>query len=133
MTKKNKTIDEYDKYMYKDVDTDIDSQQRTRRERQLQDWDKQQAQKIAREEGVELTDSHLQVIQLLRTHYIEHGQVQSGRELDDMLLSDTLPDGLHRPTGRPSAGEPKMRAQTPGRPDAFPWSLQCEQPLSARG
>lgn len=85
MTEKNKPIDEYYKHIDKSVDTDIDSQQRTQREHELQDWDEKQALKMASKEGVELSKAHLQVVQLLREHYIEHGPAQSGRELDEML------------------------------------------------
>ena len=40
---------------------------------------------IAKEEGVELTDSHFEVIRKLRDYYLEVGSVESGRELGDML------------------------------------------------
>lgn len=69
----------------KSVDTDIDSQRRSQRERELQNWDKQQAQDIANKEGVELTDAHFNVIECLRDHYLNHGEVESGRQLDEML------------------------------------------------
>ena len=67
------------------VDTDINSQQRSNREAELHSWNEEQARKIARDAGVELTDAHLQVVQLLRDYYLEHGSPQSGRELSDML------------------------------------------------
>jgi TusE/DsrC/DsvC family sulfur relay protein len=73
------------KYMDVSVDTDIDSQQFTRRERELQSWDKEQARQLAREEGIELTEAHFEVIQQLRDYYLEYGYVESGRELGDML------------------------------------------------
>ena len=67
------------------VDTDIASQQRSNREAELQGWNEDQARKVARDEGIELTDAHLQVVQLLRDYYREHGVPQSGRDLGDML------------------------------------------------
>jgi sulfur relay (sulfurtransferase) DsrC/TusE family protein len=47
-----------DEFADKSVDTDIDSQQHTQRERKLQNWNEEQARGIAKEEGVELTDAH---------------------------------------------------------------------------
>ena len=73
------------KSMDTSVDTDIDSQQRSNREELLNEWNEEQASKIASELGIELTDTHLQVVQLLRDYYREHGAPQSGRELGDML------------------------------------------------
>ena len=69
----------------KSVETDVDSQMHTRRERELQNWDEQQAREIAKDEDIELTDAHFEVIQRLRDYYLEHGLVESGRELGDML------------------------------------------------
>jgi tRNA 2-thiouridine synthesizing protein E len=82
MKQKTKLVDEFTD---KSVDTDIDSQQRTQRERELQSWNEEQAKNIAREEDVELTDAHFEVIQRLRDYYLENGTVESGRELGDML------------------------------------------------
>ena len=67
------------------VDTDIDSQQRSRRETQMRGWDEAQAHEIASEEGIELTDEHMQVVHTLRDYYRENGPVQKGRVLGDML------------------------------------------------
>lgn len=67
------------------VDTDIPSMQRNNREDILNRWNLEQAKAIASEEGIDLTDAHLQVIQTLRDYYREHGEVSTGRELSDML------------------------------------------------
>ena len=67
------------------VDTYINSQQRTQRELELKNWGDEQAHKVASTESVELSPDHLRVISLLREHYLEHGAVQSGRDLGDML------------------------------------------------
>ena len=87
---KDKTKIAYDfaeviKYMDVSVDTDIDSQQHTMREREIKEWDKEQARKLAAEDGIELTDAHFKVIKLLQDYYLENGPVASGRELGDML------------------------------------------------
>jgi len=81
--KKNTSL--VDEFADKSVDTDIDSQQHTQRERKLQNWNEEQARGIAKEEGVELTDAHFEVIQRLRDYYLENGSVESGRELGDIL------------------------------------------------
>ena len=75
------------------VDTDINSQQRTQRELELKNWSEEQAHKIASAEGVELSPDHLRVIRLLREYYLEHGTVQSGRELGEMLNEDFADQG----------------------------------------
>ncbi|MCG6938348.1 MAG: TusE/DsrC/DsvC family sulfur relay protein [Gammaproteobacteria bacterium] len=71
--------------MDKSVDTDIDSQNRSYRVKLLSEWSEQQARTIAGEQGIQLTDEHLQVVNALREHYREHGNSHSGRELSDML------------------------------------------------
>jgi len=75
------------------VDTDIDSQQRTQREQELQHWSDDQARKAATGEGVDLTDAHFQVIHLLRDYYLKNGLTESGRELDDMLVNEFSSQG----------------------------------------
>jgi TusE/DsrC/DsvC family sulfur relay protein len=66
-------------------DTDINSQQRSRRETELRAWKEAQAHEIASEEGIELTDEHMQVVHTLREYYRKNGAVQNGRVLGDML------------------------------------------------
>lgn len=88
MTDKEKIADEFAEaveMMDVSVDTDIASQQRSNREVELRGWNEAHSRKVARDEGVELTDAHLQVVQLLRAYYREHGVPENGRELGDML------------------------------------------------
>ena len=80
-----KKLAESDEVMDVSVDTDIESQQRSRRERELQNWNEAKMRKIAAEEGVEITDAHLQVINVLQEYYIEHGPAKKGSELGDMI------------------------------------------------
>lgn len=47
----------------------------------LEEWNRDVAEKYAREEGIELTPEHWEVVGYLRTHYKEHGPVQHAREL----------------------------------------------------
>ena len=71
--------------MDKSVDTNIGSQQRKVREKDLQEWNEDRAREIAVTEGVELTDAHFKVIQKLRDYYRDNGLAETGRELGDML------------------------------------------------
>jgi len=75
------------------VDTDADSQQRSRRQRELDNWDIETGRRIAASEGIELDDARLQVVNCLRDYYLEHGPVEKGRELGDMLDERFSADG----------------------------------------
>ena len=66
------------------VDTDIPSMQRSNREEELTHWDEDIARSVAVDEGIELTNEHMQVVQALRDYYCEHGEA-TGRVLTDML------------------------------------------------
>lgn len=61
------------------------SAHRADRKRDLQDWDEDQAQQIARQEGIQLSESHWQVIHFLRNDYLEHGPHKNAREVADKL------------------------------------------------
>ena len=113
MTDKEKISREFAedvKLMDTSVDTDIDSQQRSNRDELLNEWNEEQARNIASEQGIELTDAHLQVVHSLREHYREHGECKSGRQLSDMLDNAFANQGgkkyLHRlfPEGPVSQG-----------------------------
>lgn len=67
------------------VDTDVESQQRTRRRRELDSWSVESGRQIAESEGLELNEERLAVVECLRTDYLEHGPAESGRQLSDML------------------------------------------------
>lgn len=75
------------------VDTDIDSQRHTQREKVLQRWDENQARQIASDEGVELSEAHFKVIHRLRDYYQQKGEVESGRELEEMLDNEFSSEG----------------------------------------
>lgn len=47
----------------------------------LEEWNRDIAERCARELNVELTPEHWEVIGFLRRHYKEHGPVQHAREL----------------------------------------------------
>lgn len=93
------------KFMDKSVDTDVDSQQRANREAMLNEWNEQMAREIASDEGIELTDAHMQVVHSLREFYRENGPAEIGRKLSHMLdhafasqggkkyLHDLFPEG----------------------------------------
>ena len=69
------------------VETDIPSMQRSNRESIIKDWDEHSAAATASEQGIALTDEHMDVVHRLRKHYLDHGEV-SGRELTDMLEAE---------------------------------------------
>jgi len=85
MTSTKKAIDAEYYSGKEEVDTDINSIQKTQREQEMSGWSEQQARAMASEDGIELSEDHLRVIHLLREYYLQHGLVQSGRELGDML------------------------------------------------
>ena len=88
MTQFEKLSEEYAdavKSMDTSVDTDIDSQQRTQRENELKNWDEDQANQLAQQDGIKLTDEHFKVLYWLRDYYLEQGKPASGRDLDDLL------------------------------------------------
>jgi tRNA 2-thiouridine synthesizing protein E len=67
---------------------DTSSQFRADRELDLQGWDKEQGLRNARQEGIELTDAHWEVVHYLRDYYRQHGLAKNGRELGDILDSE---------------------------------------------
>ncbi len=67
------------------VETDVDDQQRARRQRELDNWDVETGRGIAASEGIELDDEHLAVVEYLRSYYLDNGPVEHGRELGDLL------------------------------------------------
>ena len=72
---------------------DTDSPRRADRELDLQGWDKEQGQRNAEQEGIELTDEHWEVVHCLRDYYLEHGPIENGRELGDMLDDEFADQG----------------------------------------
>ncbi|MBZ0106332.1 MAG: TusE/DsrC/DsvC family sulfur relay protein [Sulfuricella denitrificans] len=48
---------------------------------ELDDWSPAKAEKVAREEGITLSDDHWEVIHLLRENYRHHGRAPHARQL----------------------------------------------------
>ena len=67
------------------VDTDIDSQARTHRKALLDELGEGNVREMAGQEGIELTDEHLGVVECLRDYYLELGEAENGRDLEEML------------------------------------------------
>ncbi len=67
------------------VDTDVKSQERTYRIRVLDDLDKTHVHEMADKEGIVLTDEHLGVIECLRDYFLEFGEAEKGRDIEEML------------------------------------------------
>ena len=96
MNDKEKIASEYAEAIWSmdnSVDTDIDSQQHSNREKRLNEWNEEQAKKIASELGIELTGAHLKVVHSLREHYREHGESENGQQLTDMLSNAFVNEG----------------------------------------
>ena len=67
------------------VDTDIESQARTYRKKLLDDLDEAQAHELAGKEEIVLSNEHLGVIECLRDYFLEFGEAEKGRDLEEML------------------------------------------------
>ncbi len=67
------------------VDTDIKSQERNYRKKLLDDLGETQVQESAGKEGITLTNEHLGVIECLRDYFLEFGEAEKGRDLEEML------------------------------------------------
>jgi tRNA 2-thiouridine synthesizing protein E len=82
------------------IDTDVDSQQRANRERQLAHWNPARGRELAAAQGITLGEEHLAVVEALRAHYLEHGEVEDGRILEALLEQRFAAQGgktyLHR-------------------------------------
>jgi tRNA 2-thiouridine synthesizing protein E len=73
------------------VDTNIDSQERSHRKQFLANLGEKHVREMAAKEDIELTDEHLGVIECLRDYYLELGEAENGRDLEEML--DEIFDG----------------------------------------
>jgi tRNA 2-thiouridine synthesizing protein E len=67
------------------VDTDVDSQARTYRKQLLDDLGETHVREMAFRDGIVLSNEHLGVIECLRDYYLEFGEAEKGRDLEDML------------------------------------------------
>lgn len=82
MTRKSMTVDDVSGGR---ANVDSGRQDRRQSEFEIQDWDENAAREIAGNEGIDLTDEHMEVVQLLREFYLANGMAQNGRELGDLL------------------------------------------------
>jgi TusE/DsrC/DsvC family sulfur relay protein len=67
------------------TEPDISSARKDDRKKELRNWDREQARRIAAEEGVQMTSEHWEVIRFLRSYYLEHGKADSGREIANAM------------------------------------------------
>jgi tRNA 2-thiouridine synthesizing protein E len=86
-------MDQAEAYMHKEVDTDIDSQQRKNREHQLHDWSVDKAKQIAREYHIDLNKEHLEVVNYLQQYYIDNGMPDTGRVFEELLADKFAQQG----------------------------------------
>lgn len=54
-------------------------------EQEVSDWTREQGERAASEEGIQMTDERWAVVDFLRDYYLQHGAVSSGRELAKAL------------------------------------------------
>mgnify|MGYP001813139847 CR=1 FL=1 len=73
------------------VDTDMESQERTYRMNLLNELGEERVSEMADKEGIALSDVHLGVIECLRDYFLEFGEAEKGRDIEDML--DEVFDG----------------------------------------
>ncbi len=87
----------------------------------LEDWSKEVASQMAKDEGLELTDKHWDVINYLRDEYVNNNQNQPnnrvmlkdigkkwGMKIDSKALYDLFPGNPSKQAGR-LAGLPESR------------------------
>jgi tRNA 2-thiouridine synthesizing protein E len=67
------------------VDTDIESQERTYRKNLLGELGVERVNEMAAEEGITLGYEQLGVIECLRDYFLEFGEAEKGRDIEDML------------------------------------------------
>jgi len=73
------------------VDTDIESQERTYRKNLLDELGEARVNEMAGKEGITLSNEHLGVVECLRDYFLEFGEAEKGRDIEDML--DEVFDG----------------------------------------
>ncbi|MCF7992691.1 MAG: TusE/DsrC/DsvC family sulfur relay protein [Thiohalocapsa sp.] len=76
------------------------------RERDLAEWSPEVAREKAQALGLQLTDEHWEVIELLRELYRTNGQAESGRDLGDRLDAHFADRGGRRHLRRLFPGGP---------------------------
>jgi len=52
---------------------------------ELRDWDRENAEKIAADEGLRMKEEHWQVVAFLRNYYLEYGLAESGKVVTEAL------------------------------------------------
>ena len=63
----------------------IRDRHRTHRKQLLEGLGETHVREMAEKEGIMLTDEHLGVIECLRDYYLELGEAEKGRDLEEML------------------------------------------------
>lgn len=59
----------------------------------LEEWDRQKGEEVARAEGISMTAEHWQVVEFLRNLYIRHGKPDAGRDWADALNAEFAAQG----------------------------------------
>jgi sulfur relay protein, TusE/DsrC/DsvC family len=74
------------------------------------DWDRKQAEQIAREEGLEMTEEHWEAVRALQTYYAQH---EDAAKINPRDLHDALDEHFH-----PQGGIKHLYLLFPGGPIA---------------
>ena len=70
-----------------DHDPATSSSRKEDRVLEMQNWDKEKAVELAKIEGIVLTDAHWEIVDYLRSRYLEQGVPESARDIADDLES----------------------------------------------
>lgn len=60
---------------------------------EFKNWTKQQAQTVAKSQGINLTDKHWDVIGFIRTYFANAGELRHARELSEVLAERFADEG----------------------------------------
>ncbi len=85
---------------------DTSSHFRSDRAHELSGWNEADARKLARAEGIELSEDHFAVLYRLRRYYLDNGLAESGRDLGDLLDEEFSDQGGRRYLRRLFPGGP---------------------------
>lgn len=77
-------------------DRDSSSSRREDREKDLQGWSRDTGLAVAHAGGLKLTDAHWEVIDFLRSRYLEKGDAEDAREIADELEDNYSSQGGSR-------------------------------------
>jgi tRNA 2-thiouridine synthesizing protein E len=78
------------KYIVNEASGDLEVQERLA---ELEAWDESAARRLAAEEGIDLSDSHWEVLECLRKFYVENGMPEHSLRLTQWLSEEFATKG----------------------------------------